>query len=175
MMVLAAGEAVGKIAAQREFTARKGQLVPGNVGLIVQSHLQTLRSGRELRRDESGPEHHVHLSGVRDADHGEQGADLDSRQGFLVALARRRVLHGLTVLHEPRRYGPEAETGLDGAAAKQHLAPPYRDTAQHQQRILVVHHAAARAHEPRQMIPIGYFRYYGRAAVAAEIQMPSMS
>src|ERR1700677_3971787 len=59
MMILAACGAVGEIAAQREFAARKRQLVPGNVGLVVQPDLQALRSRRKLGCGERGTETHV--------------------------------------------------------------------------------------------------------------------
>jgi hypothetical protein len=174
-MILAPGGAVLEVLAQSEFAARKRQILPRHVSLLVQAHLQAFRPRREIRLQQFGPEHHMYLVGTRHADHGQQRADLDLRQCLLVTFSRRRGLQGFAVFHETGRHRPKSEPRLDGAAAQQDLALPFGDATQNQQRVLVVDRVAARAHEARQMVPGGNLEFDGRAAVAAEIQRTSIN
>src|SRR5262252_1071130 len=68
--------AIQKIMAQRAPDGAEGELVPGNVVLLEQAHVQTFRSGSEVEIEEPGAEHHVYLVDVRQADDGVKGADV---------------------------------------------------------------------------------------------------
>src|ERR1700677_397079 len=54
-----------EIAAQREFDARKGDLRPRNLGLLVESDLQALGADAEFALEQGGSERHVDLRGVQ--------------------------------------------------------------------------------------------------------------
>jgi len=150
-----------KVPAQGELPAGECQVAPGDLGLGIQADLLTLGSGGVSRLDQACAKHDVHLVCMDDADDRQQRAHLDRRPRLFVAFARGGRLQGFAVLHESGRYGPIAEPRLDGAAAQENPALPLGHASQHQQRILVVHLAAIRAHEAGQMVPLGNFQYDG--------------
>ena len=65
------------------------------------------------------------------------------------------MLQGFAVLHEAGGHRPKAQARLDGAPAQQDPALPFGHAAEHQQRVLVMDHAAVRADVARQVIAVG--------------------
>ena len=93
--------------------------------------------------DKGAAEHGDHLVVFRQVVDAEQRQFIDCGHGFLERLARGGLLDRLARLDVSARQRPEAERGLDGAAAQQHLALPFGDAAGDDPRIAEMGDAAA--------------------------------
>jgi hypothetical protein len=88
----------------------------------------------------------MHLIHVRHVDHRIHLAQFDVGAGLFMRFAQCADRRGFAQLHEAGGQGPGVVARLDGAAAQQDAALPYRHGAHHHQRIAVVHRAAVLAH-----------------------------
>src|SRR5690554_4017312 len=111
--------------AQGTLDGGKGELLPGNLLLLEQRHLQALRAGRE-GPGQLGAEDHEHLVDMRQADHGVEPLERHLGAGLLPGLPGGGLAGGLGVLHEARRQSPVAQPRGDGATAEQHPGAAHR-------------------------------------------------
>src|SRR5512143_2127775 len=160
---------VEEVVAERPADRAEGELLPRNLLLAEEPHVEALRAGAEVKVDQAGAEDHVDLADLRQADHRVERADLDAGARLLERLARRARVERLVVLEEACGQRPQTLTRLDGAPAQEHLVLPLGQAADHHLRILVVDGPARRAHVARQVIALrDPERDAVRPAVAAE-------
>ena len=104
----------------------KSELVPGNVRLVKQGHLQAFGARRKIEVIKLGTKYHIDLIDMRQADNRVKILNTQVGIGLLARFALSRLLQGLIILHEARRQGPETIAGLDGPFAEQNLVLPHR-------------------------------------------------
>src|SRR5262249_2765094 len=122
MIGLTAGGAVLEVTPEGEIRAREGDVAPGDLRRVHQSHLEALATRRVARRRQHRPEEHVHLLGMQHVNYGQQRPDRDLRERFLAGLTRSSLLQRLAVLHEPRGNRPIAASWLDRTPAQENAA-----------------------------------------------------
>src|ERR1017187_3787167 len=184
-----------EVAAQCEADARKSDVIPRDLGFLVQTGFKAFSADAVVTLDQVRAESHVYLSGMQHVRNRQQRADFDPRQGFLQRLARGSGLQGLAVFHKACRRGPVPATRHNRTAAQQNTTLPFGYAADHNARILVMNAAAGGAHRSRQIVAGWYaplhrlttvwtefhsrFRYRTRtegssAAEIGEAVMPSL-
>src|SRR5262249_3306881 len=114
-----AGLAILEVVLERALHHRERELVPGDLALGDELHVEALDSWRPVRIDQPRAEHHVHLADVGDRVDGVEVLDVDLRVSLFHRLARRAFARRLVVLHEARRQRPQSVARLDRALADQ--------------------------------------------------------
>ena len=108
---------VPKVELQGLLHHREGDLVPRNVFLAAQPHVETLLTRTELAVPHGAAEDHVDLIDLGQVDEGVELRDIHLGQGLFARLPGG-ALHGrLVVLQEAGGQGPEPVARLNGTAA----------------------------------------------------------
>ena len=81
--------AVFEVAAQGAGHRAEGQIVPGDLGLVVVARFQALGAGIQLGAQRLRQVEHMHLLDLRHVDDGVDLAQFDAGAGFFQRFARR--------------------------------------------------------------------------------------
>ena len=96
----------------------------------------------------------MHLAYARYINDGEQVLHFYLRTGFLIGFPGCAFGQGFAHFHEARRQGPKAFARLDVSFAQQDLVLPHRNSADHVQRVFVMHGVTRRADRPQSGVAV---------------------
>src|SRR6185312_8887656 len=145
-----------------------GELVPGNLPLLVETDLQAFGTDAEILIEQAGAKGHVYLRGVQQVRDRQQRADLHARQRLFERFACGRLRERLANLVEARRECPVASPRIDGALAEQDATVPFRDATHDDARVLIMDCAAGLAHRTGPVIARRDAQLHRPAAVWTE-------